>query len=106
MMGIIFILSSFPSDQLPEFNGVIDIILKKGGHLLGYGLLAIAYLHGLGNNKLSSFLIAGFLALAYGVGDEVHQSFVPGRSPSINDVGIDIAGTTLGLALRWLISKL
>jgi VanZ family protein len=36
------------------------------------------------------------LATAYGVSDEYHQSFVPGRDASVRDVGSDFAGAALG----------
>jgi VanZ family protein len=37
-------------------------------------------------------------AMAFGVGDEVHQAFVPGREPSLLDLGLDAAGAVGGLA--------
>jgi VanZ family protein len=36
------------------------------------------------------------LGVAYGVLDEWHQSFVPGRDPSLGDVLADTAGVILG----------
>lgn len=41
-----------------------------------------------------------FLALGalYGVSDEWHQAFVPGRTPSAADVAADALGTALGFA--------
>ncbi len=35
----------------------------------------------------------------YGLADEWHQSFVPGRSPSLGDAFADLAGTVAGFAL-------
>ena len=49
MMAVIFAFSSTPSNKLPNFNWA-DLIVKKGGHALGYGLLALPYLHGLKGN--------------------------------------------------------
>ncbi len=46
-MAIIFAFSSTPGKDLPNF-GVLDFLVKKGGHMLGYGLLALAYWRGLG----------------------------------------------------------
>jgi VanZ family protein len=39
------------------------------------------------------------IASAYGVFDEWHQSFVPGRYASLTDVTLDVAGAVLGI---WL----
>jgi VanZ family protein len=47
-------------------------------------------------------LAAIALATMYGVSDEFHQSFVPGRSPDRFDVVADCVGATIGVALGWL----
>jgi VanZ family protein len=39
---------------------------------------------------------------AYAVSDEIHQAFVPVRSPQLADVTIDSLGVALGIALAWL----
>ena len=43
------------------------------------------------------------LGAVRGVLDEVHQSFVPGRSCELRDMGIDFAGVLLGAAFLLLI---
>jgi len=47
-------------------------------------------------------LLAVLLASAYGVSDEVHQLFVPGRMCDAADWLVDTAGATLGVALLAL----
>ena len=95
MMLAIFVFSSLPSNKLPSFSGA-DVIVKKGGHMLGYGLLALSYSYGSGRDKKRWFL-PWLLAVLYAITDEFHQSFVSGRHPSPVDVGID--GIGAGLAL-------
>ncbi len=91
MMALIFAISSQPASHLPSFS-VFDKFVKKGGHIVGYGLLALSYLHGLSAGKsdnkprFAEFLFAWFLAFAYGLTDEYHQSFILGRHASILDV--------------------
>lgn len=52
------------------------------------------------------WLWAGGLALAAAALDETHQLFVSGRSASIRDVGIDVAGAWVGVALiSWILRK-
>lgn len=110
VMGVIFAFSSIPSNDLPKF-GWVDIPIKKSGHALGYGLLALAYLRGLkgGSRDLSFAQILGawVLATIYSATDELHQSFVPGRYPAITDVFIDSAGAAISLyiAYRYLKQK-
>jgi VanZ family protein len=84
MMAVIFAFSSRGGAQLPNFGGW-DKIVKKMGHGIGYGLLALTYWRGLGFRRNGHWL-AWLMALAYSATDEFHQSFVPGRSPSLIDV--------------------
>ena len=46
--------------------------------------------------------IAFVLTVLYGVSDEAHQAFVPDRTPSLADVGLDAAGAMLGVGLALL----
>ena len=102
MMTAIFVFSSIPSVEMPNF-GVLDFLVKKGAHALGYGLLALAYLWGLKGKgseiESRQLYIAWVLATMYSATDEFHQSFVPGRHPAITDVMIDSLGANLALFL-------
>ena len=53
MMGLIFFASSRTASQLPYF-GEFDVLIKKGGHALGYALLALTYFSAL-PPRLSKF---------------------------------------------------
>jgi len=101
MMALIFAFSSIPAKEMPDF-GTSDVIFKKAGHMLGYGLLALAYLHGIGSRRPYARLLAWLLATAYGMSDELHQVFVPGRGAWVVDVGIDSLGALIALALTRL----
>lgn len=101
MMTLIFIASGTPGSELPRF-GSWDIIVKKGGHMLGYFMLTAAYCYALTrgkNAKRTQLIVAFCLALLYSISDEWHQRFTAGRSPSPVDVGIDSAGSAIGLLL-------
>jgi VanZ family protein len=102
MMAVIFFFSALPSKSVPNF-GKYELSVKKGGHALGYLLLGCAFLHGFGRSKKAPWLAWG-LCILYAATDEFHQSFVPGRSARVMDVGIDTLGALLGLlpALIWL----
>lgn len=112
MMAVIFIFSSIPSTSLPSFS-YADLFVKKGGHMLGYGLLAISYFYGLGgiprrtagengNIKIlftAPIVLAWIFAVLYALTDEFHQSFVPGRQASLVDIGVDAVGAA---GMLWL----
>jgi VanZ family protein len=98
MMVTIFIFSTRPSTGLPDF-GSWDYFVKKGGHMLGYALLALAYWRGLNLEPGKKWLAWG-LAVCYAISDEIHQAFVPGRHTSLFDIlFFDNLGAILGLVL-------
>lgn len=102
-MTAIFILSAQP--ELPRApEPLLDTLLKKGGHALGYAVLASLVYHAMRltwpmRSQRWRTLCAFGLTVAYALSDEWHQSFVPGRTPSLLDVGIDTLGAVGGLAL-------
>ncbi len=98
LMIVIFIFSSLPSANLPHFD-LFDTFIKKGGHVIGYALLAMAFLYWFPNAPKKAFL----LTVLYACTDEFHQSFVAGRGASLWDVILfDSTGALFGL---WLASK-
>jgi VanZ family protein len=104
LMLVIFLFSAQPSENLPDFEW-LDRVVKKGGHMLGYALLALAYWWALGFRRDRRWQ-AWILALVYAATDEWHQSFVPGRSPSVWDVLIfDNLGALLALRLAGVLEK-
>lgn len=101
MMALIFFLSSQPGDTL----GLPDIPdLDKLLHGLLYGALALSALFALPPGINARFPRRTFFGLVlfcvfYGITDEFHQSFVPGRCPS----GWDLLADTVGGALTLLL---
>jgi len=100
MMAAIFFFSSLPASDLPYF-GFWDVLVKKGGHMTGYAMLGLAYYFALPGSLRRGyrFVLALLMALLFSLSDEFHQSFVQGRTSSLVDVGIDMAGTLIALTL-------
>jgi VanZ family protein len=105
--AVIFTLSSFSTLPEPP-TGITD----KHAHLGAYGLLAATLLWGLtdrapARTTWTAVAIAVVAATLYGVSDEFHQSFVPGREVSALDLAADAAGAVLvAVALRaWAIIR-
>jgi VanZ family protein len=101
MMIVIFGFSSIPGKDLPSF-GTLDLLFKKGAHVLGYALLAFSFWYGQSFSRRNWWL-ALLLAVLYAITDEFHQSFVVGRHPSwVDALVIDGSGAGLGLFVCWL----
>jgi VanZ family protein len=105
-MTAIFIASSIP-DVPPLPGGISD----KQGHSFGYAILGAVVLRALAGGRMRGVtwrtaLGTVLLATLYGVSDEIHQSFVPNRTPDVYDVLADATGaaaaTTAGVALATL----
>ncbi|MBT3239795.1 MAG: VanZ family protein [Chloroflexi bacterium] len=97
MIGI-FLFSSIPATEMPSF-GLLDLLVKKGAHMAGYGLLTLAYIYGFGNKISKVQWVVLFLAVLYALTDEWHQSYVPGRYGSLWDVVIDALGSIISIFL-------
>ena len=101
VMILIFGFSSQPSQHLPNFAWA-DKIVKKSGHVIGYGVLAFCYWLGL-DKQADKRWLAWVLAILYAMTDEYHQSFVVRRYSTIWDVLIfDNFGALISL---WLATK-
>jgi len=77
-------------------------------HGIAYGCLATTFLYSLQpyfktfNNKFVAAIIVVMLSVLFGISDEYHQSFIPGRSVSIWDVVADGFGALL-VVVWWLL---
>jgi VanZ family protein len=75
-------------------------------HGLAFAGLAVVVLRALARGRLAAVApgsVAGawLIAVLYGVADEWHQSFVPGRVADWRDLLADGVGAALGLGLVW-----
>lgn len=103
VMGTIFFFSHQPGDQL---NLPSIPFLDKIVHLLLYGLLAATILYvPSGDTRRQKpktvCAVALLISLLYGISDEYHQSFIPGRDASVGDLAADLLGIIIVLA-AWL----
>jgi VanZ family protein len=99
MMGLIFVLSGQPSDDVDR--AWWDVGLRKLAHVTEYALLTFLWwraLHGLGMRSALPAAIA--ISLLYACTDEFHQTFVDGRHGTPVDVGVD----AIGIAIAALIA--
>ncbi|TCK19395.1 VanZ family protein [Thiogranum longum] len=98
-MGVLFWLSHQPSLDAPSLFSGQDKLFHAGA----YGLLGILLL-GAMRPDFSGYtgnqaLFVAFVASVYGISDEFHQSFIPGRSPEVLDWVADSTGALLAALL-------
>jgi VanZ family protein len=82
-------------------------VVRKTAHFTLYfilGLLIISFLKEFGLSK-KSIIISIIVVLLYACSDEIHQTFVAGRSGEVLDVLIDTVGGSLATILYYLIYK-
>jgi hypothetical protein len=103
VMAIIFALSAQP--RLPSFFPSFSQE-DKVKHLIAYWALSIAAFRGALLAPLArsggAYVQSLGLALVYGVTDEFHQAYVPGRSPDVFDWLADAAGAVLGIVMATM----
>lgn len=98
--SLIFFLSHQP--VLPGHTVFqLDFVIKKSGHIFVYAVLFFLIYRALVYNKLTTIqgtIICLLISCTYALSDELHQSFIPGRTASLRDVLFDC----LGMMLAWL----
>ena len=101
-MAVIFYLSNQQGDSfsLPDIANIDKLL-----HCLLYTALGLAAFFALPRRWRQShpFLASGavvLFCLCYGLTDEFHQSFIPGRDSSMADVGADTLGGCLAACIN------
>jgi VanZ family protein len=86
--------STIPGPEIPYFD--------KVAHFGAYAVLGVLLAFGAHRSGAPAW-IALALGIVYGASDEIHQMFVPGRSPDVMDWAADAAGviTACYLYSRW-----
>ncbi|MCD4821474.1 MAG: VanZ family protein [Methanococcoides sp.] len=130
--AIIFYLSAQSSIDLPSsspipfYDQLIDFVINsnnpylldiayfvahnfdKFAHMIlyfGFGiLLHITFRHS-DNLTLRKYapVFAIFIGIAYGITDELHQMYVPGRTSSFDDIVADGMGIALAQIILWVV---
>lgn len=105
-MGLIFFLSSLPGSEVP---GLLFLGSDKLLHAAAYAVLASAALIAVPDSlrrrrPCRAALTVFLFSFLYGISDELHQSFVPGRDASLPDVVADAAGAALAVSV-WFAAE-
>jgi VanZ family protein len=102
---------------------LLNLVIRKSGHMLGYGLLCLSWLFllrgaywlrheyqfCLGGSinvrrlwwRLEWGALAVFLTFSVAAADEFHQMSIPSRTGCWSDVGIDTSAALVAATLIW-----
>lgn len=99
--GLLFLASSIPGSSLPS-PGILH--LDKVAHAAAYALLAYLVARARGTTDGRSLAIGAMLAALYGVSDEIHQRFTPGRDADALDAVANAVGAAAGVG-GWALCR-
>lgn len=94
--AVIFVLSGIEQVTVSKFY-IWDFIAKKIAHVSEFAILFALIWRATGGKWRWAFV----LTLLYAITDEIHQSFVPGRTAAIYDLGFDLTGANIAAYLIW-----
>ena len=99
--SFIFSLSSIQQITVAEFF-LWDFAAKKVAHLTEYAVLYALFLRATEKNWVLSFV----LTMIYAATDEIHQSFVPGRTAAVYDLAFDFSGGAISAYVIWKLEQI
>ena len=104
--GLLNFLEEFT--HLPLTNEFFSFFIRKLAHFTEYLILGILSCNlvkqyrSLNKMEYSAILL---FCITYAISDEVHQMFVNGRSPQVFDVFVDSLGSSVGIFLIYIMTK-
>lgn len=91
--------------EMWQFGG-LEGVLRKMAHGTVYFVLGMSLAGALVGRRAKIVVwLVPLIGVIYAAIDEIHQSFVPGRNPSVFDVMIDGAGVVLGMTLMIMVLR-
>lgn len=99
-----FVSSYTPSIMVDS----LTFVVRKSAHVFLYfvlGLLVYSLLKEYRLNEYKRALYGTLFVFLYAITDEVHQTFVPGRSGEVGDVVLDTLAGLAGIMIFMLVKK-
>ena len=83
----------------------MNYLIRKCAHFLAYlvlGIIVLFAMRRIGLMGKQGVVFTLLLCICYAITDELHQAFVPGRTPKLLDVLIDSSGASIGIGIYVL----
>jgi VanZ family protein len=94
-------LAGMSAERLDDLN----YLLRKSAHVVEYAILTLLAVRAFQRDQVGWQRRSAFggvaLSLLYAASDEWHQRFVPDRTATPVDVGVDAVGITIALVCCW-----
>lgn len=97
LICIFIFIQSGKTARVVSYDGNTNFFIHKLAHFILFSLVFLFAHRSFGDKRK-----ALIFTILYGISDEIHQSFIPTRTPSLTDVLIDSGA---GLTMFYLISK-
>lgn len=99
--ALAFMAAIFVASGIPNLGPLPANTSDKVAHFVAYGLLGALLARAFAGTVWAGYTRhtvrqAWVIATLYAVTDELHQAFVPGRTPSVGDWVADAMGAALG----------
>ena len=99
--------SELPKEEQIQYVRKIEFPIRKLAHATEYAILgALMSLFFFSWNRKRYGLYGWLWGILYAITDELHQSFVPGRSCQMTDVAIDSLGCLFGCTVIALLMSI
>ena len=105
-------IQNMNNDQKEKVLKKMEYYVRKLAHFSLYAIVGILIMTLLFTYKLrqrTRIISRLTIGTIYAISDEIHQSFIPGRTPMVGDVMIDMCGVLAGIVIVsfiWKINKL
>jgi VanZ family protein len=106
---VLYAVAIFIASSISKPPSLPELVTDKDVHGSLYGGFALIVLRALAKRwdrvTLATGLTTIVLVVLYGISDEFHQSFVPGRTSDVFDVIADGLGATAAVVIAWLFAR-
>ena len=108
---LIIYVSSIPQQSFSGTGSLSEQIISNLLHIPAFAVLTFFWLKSFRRERYEKrYLLSNSLILLgvflFAISDEIHQSFVPGRTASLMDIGLNVLGILLGLGAFAVLKRI
>lgn len=104
--SVVFIFSHQTGSQSSEMSD--NLWIRKLAHISEYTVLSFfvyAYISNISTLMYKKIITSTIISVLLAISDEIHQTFIPGRSGNLVDVFIDSIGIVGGTSISYFLYR-